>query len=440
MRLDYIKTGQINEKDISKEFERLLPYVEFLSHVANSPSYSSPESSLTLPSDKKNLKRIQEMVDKKVSDNLKYIIVIGIGGSNLGAKAVYDALYGHFDLLQPDRRAKIIFVDTVNPEYIHHLKKFIDENIKSPDEVLINAISKSGGTIEMNVNLESIMEILREKFPTILSRLVVTTDKGSKLWHAAREQNIDILTVPEKVGGRFSVLSAVGLFPLLASGVAIDELLEGACETYEKCLSDDINKNYAAASAILHYLHHKERGMVNNTLFVFHPELESLGKWYRQLIAESLGKEKDLEGNTINTGITPSVSVGSDLHSMAQLYLDGPRDKMTTFLSTKKPKNEQHSPQKTIFSGLVPEVEGSSMGTVHNAMLDGTKKAFSKKNLPFIEITLDDIGPRSLGAFLQFKMIETMYLGKLFGINTFDQPGIWLYKDEAKKILRGEQE
>ena len=177
--------------------------------------------------------------------------------------------------------------------------------------------------------------------------------------------------------------------------------------------------------------------MINDN-FIFAPQLESVGKWYRQLMGESIGKETDLTGTTVHTGITPTVSVGSvDLHSVTQLYLGGPRDKVTTFVSTAAHDSDAKVPADQMFPTLVEHLGGVSASKIMNAILQGVKKTYKSQGLPFMEIELESVSPREIGAFFQFKMIEMMYLGKLLNINTFDQPQVELYKIETKKILAG---
>jgi glucose-6-phosphate isomerase len=182
---------------------------------------------------------------------------------------------------------------------------------------------------------------------------------------------------------------------------------------------------------------HAQNGRTISDSFFFAPQLESIGKWYRQLMAESIGKENDLQGNIVHAGITPTVSVGStDLHSVGQLYLSGPRDKTTTFIYTTNEPAMVAVPSTLQFP-LVEGIENKKLRDIMKAILEGVKIAYKKQELPFMEVALETITEQSLGEFLQLKMIEIMYLGKLFNINTFDQPHVELYKVETKRILNG---
>ena len=176
-------------------------------------------------------------------------------------------------------------------------------------------------------------------------------------------------------------------------------------------------------------------GKTINDNFIFHPELESLGKWYRQLLGESIGKEHDRDMKVVRIGITPTVSIGStDLHSVGQLYLGGPEDKLTTFISAEfNKRGNAITPE--VFAGAEEGIAGKKPADVAEAILKGVKIAYEKKGLPFMEVLLPDITPASLGAFMQWKMMEMMYLGELFNVNPFDQPNVESYKTETKSIL-----
>ncbi|MFO0780969.1 MAG: hypothetical protein U0519_03745 [Candidatus Gracilibacteria bacterium] len=243
------------------------------------------------------------------------------------------------------------------------------------------------------------------------------------------------ITAPGKCG-RHSVLSPVGLFPLAAAGIDIENLCEGAAVMRKNCIENDQEENPAMVSASVLFLNAKEGKTINDNFF-FAPQLESLGKWYRQLMGESIGKETDREGQTVHCGITPTVSLGStDLHSVGQLYLGGPLDKITTFVWARNVANPMAVPTEQVTEGLVDNLKNQSAGNIMAAILEGTKTAYSKKKLPYMEVVLPEISAFALGEYLQYKMIEMMYLGKLFNVNTFDQPNVELYKIETRKILK----
>ena len=332
MKFFYKDSSMLENTQITETVQRLSEYRKHLNGVAQANNYESGEASINLPFDNELFKKVIDLKQKKVSEHLKYIVIIGIGGSNLGTKAVYDAFFGFYDTLQPKRYPKIIFLDTQDAEVLAKIVKLI-ESLNSKEEILVNAISKSGGTTETAANMEVVYESLSKKFGVVNDRFVITTDEGSKMQLSAKQLGIDVLNVPKKVGGRYSIFSAVGLFPLALIGCDTDAIRKGAQRLRDSSLEEN---NSAIISAAILYLHYKNNKNINDN-FIFLPQLESLGKWYRQLLGESIGKD--------GKGITPTVSIGStDLHSVGQLYLGGPKDKITTFISSENTKHQVHVP------------------------------------------------------------------------------------------------
>ncbi len=435
MELKY-QTAKQEEKLIQATIKKLAPYFQHLQKVSKEKKYDYPESSINLSINEALLKEVLKLKKEKITGRLEYILVIAIGGSNLGAKAVYDAIYGAFDLIDFKRFPRIIFLDTCDPEFLRRLQNFLQFEIKKPEQILINIISKSGSTTETIANAEIVIKALKKnlKQEQIDQRIVVTSDEGTKLWKWAAAKKISKLSLPKTVGGRYCVFSSVGLFPLALAGIDIKGLRDGAANMRKKCLTS-ANNNPAMISAALLCLNAKDGKTINDNFF-FVPHLESVGKWYRQLMGESIGKEQDVNGKTVNTGITPTYSIGStDLHSVGQLYLGGPLDKFTTFIWAKNPKDQMSLPKTLLMPGIIENLEGKSAQSIMSAILEGIKAAYSKKKLPYMEVILEEISTYALGEFLQFKMFEMMYLGKLMNVNTFDQPNVELYKIETRKIL-----
>lgn len=429
MKFSFKDSSQLPESEIIRYGESLQLFIKHIQEVAKKNNYEDDESSINLPFDTEILGRVRDLVGKMVSHKLKYILNIGIGGSYLGTKAVYDAVYGYFDAVEPVRFPKIIFLDTVDPEFMDKVSLLL-KTLSSKEEILINVISKSGTTTEPLANFETIL-------PGILDwtdRIVVTADEDSSFFKESKEKGYSVLNIPKKIGGRYSVFSSVGLFPLMAAGIDVDKLLLGAKSMRDLCLTDDVLNNPALVSSIVLYLHNLKGKNINDN-FIFHPELESLGKWYRQLMGESIGKEKIIDGKSEYLGITPTVSIGSvDLHSVAQLYIGGPRDKITTFI-TAPSQNKIGVPAVMSYPALVPQISGKSLAVIMTAIFDGTSTVYKNQKLPYVHVSLDDLSSQSLGEFMQFKMMEMMFLAKLLGINGFDQPHVELYKKETKKLL-----
>ncbi len=351
------------------------------------------------------------------------VVIVGIGGSNLGTMAVQEALLGkNWNLHNTPR---ILYADTVDPDAINVIVEEMQDVLRQGRQVLLTVISKSGTTTETIANFEILLNVLKRHRKDAEKYVVAITNKGSKLWNLAVKNNFSVLSIPEDVIGRYSVFSAVGLFPLGVIGINLKELLAGAAWMRMQCLLD-AKKNPAAIGAALLYLNFKAGKNIYDQ-FMFATDLESLGKWYRQLLAESVGKK--------GIGPTPTVSMGStDLHSMVQLYLGGPKDKFTNFISTHF-NTTAKVPSYPEYNTLVPHLQKKELNHIMHAILYGTKAAYQKHKRPFTETKLDGKNARAIGAYLQLKMTETILLAKLFNVNPFDEPEVESYKKETRRVL-----
>jgi len=432
-RIEFTYEGAlIPQKDILETAEKLKPEIKKMLS-ATSKGYDDDRASINLPYDKDMLSKVRQAVEDKSQLNPEYLVVVGIGGSNLGTMAVQEAVLGKF-YNQLDPNVKVLYADTVDSDPINAIVKMVESTLERDCNIILNVISKSGTTTETVANFEIIIDSLRKHKKEYEKYVVVTTDEDSKLWNLALKEGFSVLEIPKKVGGRYSVFSPVGLFPLGLLGIDIEHLLDGARFMRDACINLDIEQNLAAVGAAIQYRHYKNGKNITD-LFLFSNNLEAVGKWCRQLIAESLGKEFNIKGERANVGITPTVSIGStDLHSMAQLYLGGPYDKFTTFVRVEN-NNSINVPRLEGYSELVSGIQGRSLKDIMDAILEGTKAAFRKDRRPFFEITLPDKSEHSIGQFLQFKMIETIYLAYLLDVNPFDQPNVESYKRETRKIL-----
>jgi len=359
------------------------------------------------------------------------MVVLGIGGSNLGTIAVQEAIFGRFyNQQKPD--VKIYYADTVDSDYILDILLLVEQELQKEHNILLNVVSKSGTTTETIANFEIFLHMLKSYRPVDYNKyVVVTTDEHSPLWKLAESEDFSRLSVPKNVGGRFSVFSAVGLFPLGFIDVDIDQLQAGAQDMVQQCISNDLLCNPAVLLASIIFAQYKN-GYTIHDMFLFSNDLRSLGMWYRQLLAESIGKK-------IDVGITPILSLGTrDLHSMAQLRLAGPNNTFTTFVSLAKNKSNVPVPCFDIFEKLVANIQCKPLSEIMSAIFTGVQLAYKKKKCPFISIVLSEKNAYSIGQFLQLQMISIMYLGYLFNVNPFDQPEVELYKSETRKILSHE--
>lgn len=429
------KGSIVPKGDISKVSKKLAKEIEAM-NTAAAAGYSDPRASINLPLDRKMLEDVMKVVNEKRSFDPEYLVVIGIGGSSLGTIAVQEAVLGrHYNQL--NHRPKVLYADTVDPDDIKAIISLIEPALREGRNILVNCISKSGGTTEPAANFEIIVDLLKRYRDDYNRYVVVTTGRGSMFWNLAEKEGFTAIDIPPAVGGRYSVFSNVGLFPLGMLGIDLGKLLAGASSMRNACLSKDVNKNPAAMSALLHFIHWKKKRNID-VMFMFSKDLESVGKWYRQLMGESIGKEFDVRKKKVSAGITPTVAIGSiDLHSMAQLYLGGPQDKFTTFVEVEKANSDVKIPSLKGYENLVENIQGRNLSEVMGAISGGVKAAFMKGKRPFAEAILPDKSEKSIAQFLQFKMMEMMYLGYLMEVNPFDQPNVESYKAETKRILSG---
>lgn len=433
IHFDHENSCQITKETLEPLQEKLQSEIERVFN-ARTYGYDSDYASINLPFDENLIKTIHDTVKSAKSLHPTTLVVIGIGGSNLGTIAVLEALRGkfyneHYDI-------NVYFVDTVDSDHVNDIAQLVERELATGNNIIINVISKSGSTTETIANFEIFLEILKSHRPYNYHNFVVaTTDKDSALWNLAQEEKFSRLAIPEHVGGRYSVFSAVGLFPLCFLEIDIEELCNGAQSGFLLSTHKKLADNSAALSAALIATHYKRGNTIHDT-FLFSVALTSLGAWYRQLSAESVGKAYDRNNELINTGVLPTISIGStDLHSVAQLYLAGPYNRFTTFVSVKQNTTDFAVPEYEEFETVVPKIQGKSLSAIMDAILEGTKKAYHNDDRPFVSVILPEKSEHYLGQFMQIKMIEIMYLGFLLNVNPFDQPQVENYKRETKTIL-----
>jgi glucose-6-phosphate isomerase len=396
--------------------------------------YDTDYASCALPGDAELLERVQAVIEAKQRLNPSALVVVGVGGSIMGTQAVFEALYGcYYNEQQPS--FKIYFVDTFDTDASYDVYLLVEQLLQEEKTVLLNIVSKSGSTLETAANGALFLNLIK-RYRSLDYRecVVMTTDHGSALWRSAQRDGYVCLEIPKNVGGRFSVLSAVGLFPLGLIGVDLVQLRAGAAAMLDECVRTDVEHNPAALSAALLNVHYYRGAIIHDT-FLFSKDLEALGKWYRQLMAESLGKMYDRSGGLVRVGMLPTVSVGStDLHSVGQLYLAGPRNRFTTFMTVEKNRSNLVVPnEESVLHGTLKD--NTSFKDLMYACAQGTMIAYQKQELPFAHITLSEKSAWHVGQFLQMKMIEILYFGYLLEVNPFDQPQVELYKQEMRKLL-----
>lgn len=410
----------IDADTLASTAQGLQTYVANLQATLGTMSYEDPASFLLLPEDHDLINRIIDVATEKESPNIQGVIVVGIGGSSQGTMALAQAL-------QP--RREILFLETADPAALHQIGKKLHAASGQNKYYITILVSKSGITIESVANFGALLPVLESADAEWTNHIIVITDEGTPAWRYAEQQHFSRIAIPAGVGGRFSVLSPVGLLPLLIAGVPTTHILEGAAKMKALCLTTtSLEQNPALMGAAAQYIQLQQGKGIHN-LFVFAPHLEMLGKWWRQLVGESLGKQ--------GKGVIPMVSVGStDLHSMGQLYFDGPPTIFTTLVGISEFSLEVPIPAGQGLAALAPSIEGKELGRVLQTIYHGTRAAYQHTGLPFIDVELGKTSPENLGAFLQWKMMETIYLARLMSVDPFNQPAVASYKDETAKLLQ----
>ncbi len=357
-----------------------------------------------------DLSPILQLVDQLKKDPPEWLVVVGIGGSSLGLEAALQALHPFL----PSDGPKLRILDNVDPEKTAAVLREVDLS-----KAVVNVVSKSGGTAESMANFLVVFKALSERVGEYEAKkeVVFTTDpqKGT-LRELANEHGFKALPVPPNVGGRFSVLSPVALFPLAFVGASVRELLDGARWMAELCEEKAGIENPALLLAGLH-LSLCKKGKNIAVMMPYLTRLEGFSRWFCQLWAESLGKE--------GRGQTPLAAMGAnDQHSLIQLFNDGPKDKMVTFLRVENPEEDVEIPG--LFSGK--ETLGYLGGkSLHSLLLNeeiGTAAALAKSGVPSITISLERLNSFTLGALFMLYEITTSVCGLAMGINPFDQPGV----------------
>jgi len=346
------------------------------------------------------------------------LVVDGIGGSALGALALETAF-------RPRRRLAVL--DNVDPEGVAAKLAGLD-----PERTAVDVITKSGSTAETMANLLVVLGWMERRLgPGHVRRWSATTDpKRGDLRTLAERLGIPILAVPENVGGRFSVLTPVGLVPAAFLGIDVEALMQGARDMRTHCWSQPAETNTGVLGAALLHALATTRGRSIQVLMPYADALVHLADWYRQLWAESLGKRLDRAGRVVETGQTPVVSVGAtDQHSQVQLYMEGPHDKVVSFLEVESFRREVKIPKRHGDLASLGYLGGRTLGELIAAERRGTEIALTAAGRPNFTWRLPQISPHVMGQLIYLFEFQTALSGELYGIDAFDQPGV-----EAGKV------
>lgn len=386
--------------------------------------------------------RVKKVKAKAKCDNL---VVLGIGGSALGNIALQTALNPYMYNLDEklrDRNPRLFIFDNVDPSQLSSFLNSLGSGLK---RTVFNVISKSGRTAETAAQFLLIKEKLKAKCPKepLADHLVITTgferDKKRKpestLYKIAKAEKLKPLEVPKDVGGRFTVLSAVGLFSAAMCGIDVDELLAGARDMHKRVSRKDFKKNPAAINAAINY-HYFKHGKRNSVMMPYAYALKDMADWYRQLWAESLGKKLDLDQHEVAIGPTPVKALGvTDQHSQVQLYREGPNDKLFTFLEVKNVQGDLTIGPAPRCASELDYLSKKKMSRLLNNEKKATEYALTKDQRPNLTVLFDRMNAHTIGQFIYLFEVTTSFAGALFNIDTYNQPAVELGKEATFALM-----
>lgn len=386
---------------------------------------------LTLPEtyDKKEFEKIKKCA-KKIQEDSDVLVVIGIGGSYLGARAVIESLTHTFYNLLPKEQRKtpqILFVgNNLSESYITDMLELIGDR-----DLSINVISKSGTTTEPAIAFRIFREFLENKYglKEARKRIYVTTDKKrGALKELATTEKYERFVIPDNIGGRYSVLTPVGLLPIAVAGIDIDALMEGAAFAQQKYSDQNLKYNICYQYAVLrHILYQKMKNI--EILVTYEPKMHYFIEWWKQLFGESEGKDKK--------GIYPSgAEFTTDLHSLGQYIQEGRRNLFETVLAIDKvDKTMKIQYDEDNLDGL-NYLEDKTIDFVNKKAMEGTILAHEEGDVPNIIIHLEKLDAKTLGHLIYFFELACSVSGTLLGVNPFDQPGVEKYKTNMFRLLK----
>ena len=424
-----LKNSQVTKKDIAEYKEKVENIHKELHNRANDEKDFVGWLELPTNYDKKEFSGIKKAA-KKIKKESDILVVIGIGGSYLGARAIIESLTSTFYNMLPAKQRKnpeVLYVgNNLSPNYINELIEYIGDK-----DFSVNVISKSGTTTEPAIAFRIFREILENKYgiDEARSRIYATTDKEKgALKTLAENEGYEQFVVPDNVGGRYSVLTAVGLLPIATAGIDIDKLMEGARIAQARYDDPDIKYNecyqYAVARNVLYQSEKNIEILVN-----YEPKMHYFTEWWKQLFGESEGKDKK--------GIFPAgVDFTTDLHSMGQYIQDGRRNLFETVVSIKNPNSDiKINADDDNLDGL-NYLAGKGLDYVNKKAMEGTIKAHVSGDVPNIEISMEKLDEQNIGELIYFFEKACAMSGMLLGVNPFNQPGVEEYKKNMFKLLK----
>lgn len=404
-----------------EELKKWEPKLSSIRELLQAKRKDSNITYINLPEHKVDLSDLKE-TGKQIANQYEAVVLIGIGGSALGPFALFKALkHPYHNQLSSNKRdvPKFFVMDNVDPDSICMLADIID--LKKTAFIVI---TKSGSTAETIANFIYFLTLAEHNKIDIKKQLYFVTDpEKGKLRQLANEWGIKTFSIPQMVGGRFSVLTPVGLLPAASLLIDIDSLIEGARDFAEFSFSSNILQSPSFLYALVHYLYMQKQKNIH-VMFPYANSLYPLADWFRQLWAESLGKKYNRNHEEIFVGPTPVKALGTtDQHSQVQLYIEGPNDKVFTFLEVQKFN------QEGILNADIPlddfnYLQGKSLQNLILAEKKATELALTENGRPNLSIVFPEVNAYNIGAFFFAMELSTDIMGELLHINAFDQPGV----------------
>ena len=434
---DAMVVGEENGLDIEREFTN---YQDTIKHIIANLNQRKDKPGqwlqwMNLGYNEETLWYVKEYASM-VKDRFENVLVLGIGGSALGGVALTEALLKpYWNLLSEEQREglpRIFFLDNIDPDSITALLDILDLS-----KTLVNVITKSGDTAETMSQFMIVKDRLEKELgDNYRYNIVATTDKKTgSLRQISEQEGYKTFVIPDDVGGRFSVFSAVGFLPLALVGIDIDSIVNGIKDMDLALKNTDIRENIAAQNALIHYLLDMKKGKNISVMMPYSSRLRYVADWYAQLWAESLGKNKDKDGNDVHVGPTPVKALGAtDQHSQIQLYNEGPNNKIINFIRVEEFDNTLEIPNIFEYTGI-GYLGGKTINQLINAEADSTRVALSDYGRPTVTITLDKVDGYNLGQLLYMFEVQTAIAGELYNINTFNQPGVEQAKNYTYALM-----
>ena len=423
-----LKYSGVEQKAIMKYKEKVEEIHEELHKRANNENDFVGWLELPTNYDKKEFQRIKECA-KRIQEDSEVLVVIGIGGSYLGARAVIESLTNTFDNMLTEETRKhpqIMYVgNNLSPNYINDLIEVLGTK-----DFSINVISKSGTTTEPAIAFRIFREILENRYgiEEARSRIYVTTDKEKgALKTLANSEKYETFVIPDNVGGRYSVLTAVGLLPIAVAGIDIDRLMEGARTAQLKYEDPNLKYNacyqYAVVRNILYKLYKSTEILVN-----YEPKMHYFTEWWKQLFGESEGKDQ--------LGIFPAgVDFTTDLHSMGQYIQEGKRNLFETVIRIEKSESDIEIKEDEDNLDGLNYLVGKSLDYVNKKAMEGTIEAHVSGDVPNVVIQIPNLTEETIGHLIYFFEKACAISGMILGVNPFNQPGVEKYKKNMFKLL-----